>query len=99
MDTDKTAEPEKMQDKKPIADTVGELVVSAATVLAHSAAEAVVARVKKASRENPVTKKAKVIANKVLPKSGKRAAPKKTKSSAGRKSVGRKKTPKKKSKR
>jgi hypothetical protein len=51
MDTEKTdpekseAEHEKKAEKQPIADMVGDLVVSAATVLAHSAAEAVVNRV------------------------------------------------------
>jgi hypothetical protein len=38
---------EKKTEKQPIADMVGDLVVSAATVIAHSAAEAVVNRVKK----------------------------------------------------
>ena len=57
MDTEKTetekseAEQEKKKaEKQPIADMVGDLVVSAATVLAHSAAEAVVNRVKKRER-------------------------------------------------
>jgi hypothetical protein len=38
---------EKKTEKQPIADMVGDLVVSAATLIAHSAAEAVVNQVKK----------------------------------------------------
>jgi hypothetical protein len=47
---------------------VGDLVVSAATVLAHSAAEAVVSRVKKRAKRSTVAKKANAVAKKVVPK-------------------------------
>ena len=50
MATEKKSEGEGIE--KPtgtLADTVGELVVSAATVLAHTAAQAVVGKVKKAA--------------------------------------------------
>lgn len=57
MDTDKKSEQEEKQDKQSISDTVGDLVVSAATVLAHSAAEAVVARVKRQQRKDLSTRR------------------------------------------
>jgi len=56
---------------------VGDLVVSAATVLTHSAAQAVVGRVKKAAKKSPAVKKAKAPVRKAAPKAAKRRAPKK----------------------
>ncbi len=80
MDTEKKPEAE---EGKPatVADTVGDLVVSAATVLAHTAAEAVVGRVKKAAaKTKPVraVEQAAKKAKKAAPKT-KKAAPKKAK--------------------
>jgi hypothetical protein len=90
---------EKKTEKQPIADMVGDLVVSAATVIAHSAAEAVVNRVKTVAKKKApkkpaatVAKKAKAVAKKVVPRTAKRG--KKTKSPPGRKAVGKKKTAK-----
>ena len=62
MDRDKSETEKTEQSKKteqPISDIVGDLVVSAATVIAHSAAEAVVGRVKKAAKKSAVAKKSK----------------------------------------
>ena len=86
-ETEKTEQPKKTE--QAISDIVGDLVVSAATVIAHSAAEAVVGRVKKAAKKSAVAKKAKAVVKKVAPKANNRRS-KKTKSSAGRK-AGRKK--------
>ena len=89
---------EKKTAKQPIADVVGDLVVSAATVIAHSAAGAVVNRVKKVAKKKApknaaaIIAKAKAVAKKVAPKTAKRG--KKTKSPAGRKAVGKKETAK-----
>ena len=81
MDTEKKHEAE---EGKPatVADTVGDLVVSAATVLAHTAAEAVVGRVKKAAaKTKPVraVEQAAKKAKKAAPKKAKMPAPKKAK--------------------
>jgi hypothetical protein len=97
MDRDKSETETTEQPKKteqPISDIVGDLVVSAATVIAHSAAEAVVGRVKKAAKKSAVAKKAKAVVKKVAPKANNRRS-KKTKSSAGRKAVRKTKTAKK----
>jgi hypothetical protein len=49
MDTEKKPETEEEKQARTVADTVGDLVVSAVTVLAHSAALAVVGSVKEAA--------------------------------------------------
>ena len=51
MDTEKKPEGETTP-KPAIADVVGDLVVSGATVLANSAAQAIVGRVKKAAAKS-----------------------------------------------
>ena len=57
MDTEKKQSDEPAeQAKQNIGDLVGELVVSGATVLANSAAKAVVSRVKKAAAKSPPAK-------------------------------------------
>ena len=48
-DESKTEQPKAVEPKQNIGDLVGELVVSGATVLANTAAKAVVSRVKKAA--------------------------------------------------
>jgi hypothetical protein len=61
MDAEKKSEKEK-QPTQDIGTIVGDLVVSGATMLAHSAAEAVVERVKKAAADStPVRAVAKVV--------------------------------------
>jgi hypothetical protein len=94
MDTEKKPnEPAVDEPKKDIGELVGDLVVSGATVLAHSAAEAVVKRVRKAAAKTaPVKAVAKIV--KKAKKSG--AAPKaakskkKTSKKSGAKRVGKK---------
>ena len=63
MDTEKKPnEPAVDEPKKDIGEMVGDLVVSGATVLAHSAAEAVVKRVRKAAAKTaPVKAVAKIV--------------------------------------
>jgi hypothetical protein len=63
MDTEKKPDAETTDQPKPtIGDVVGDLVVSGATVLANSAAKAVVSRVKKAAATSaPVKAVAKVV--------------------------------------
>ena len=70
-ETEKTEQPKKTE--QAISDIVGDLVVSAATVIAHSAAEAVVGRVKKAAKKSAVAKKAKAVVKKVAPKANNRS--------------------------
>jgi hypothetical protein len=94
MDTEKKTAQDPKQNKQPISDMFGDMVVSAATVLAHSAAEAAVDHVKKAVKKSAVAKKAKTAAKKPAPKSTKRKAARKARSSAGRKAVGRKRSSK-----
>ena len=78
MDTKKKPnEQAAEQPKNDIGEIVGDLVVSGATVLAHSAAEAVVKRVRKAAAKTaPAKAVAKIV--KKAKKSG--AAPKASKS-------------------
>ena len=57
MDTEK-----KPEEAQPVADAVGDIVISAATLLAHSAAQAVVGRVKRAAKKTKVGKKVEVLA-------------------------------------
>ena len=79
MDTEKKSEKEK-QPTQDIAAIVGDLVVSGATMLAHSAAEAVVKRVKKAAADSaPVQAVAKVVKKAKKSPSGVKAATKKGK--------------------
>jgi hypothetical protein len=61
MDTEKKPDERTHQPKANISDTVGDLVIGAATVLANTAATAVVNRVKKASKKTApsAVKKAK----------------------------------------
>lgn len=55
MDTEKKSGEQRTDQPKPdIGEIVGDLVVSGATILAHSAAEAVVKRVKKAADRDQV---------------------------------------------
>ena len=63
MDTEKKPSQQAGEEpKKDIGEIVGDLVVSGATVLAHSAAEAVVKRVRKAAaKAAPVKAVAKVV--------------------------------------
>ena len=74
MDTEKKPSQQAGEEpKKDIGEIVGDLVVSGATVLAHSAAEAVVKRVRKAAaKAAPVKAVAKVV------KKSKRSAASKT---------------------
>jgi hypothetical protein len=73
MDTDKKPQ-EKTDGSKDIGDMVGDLVVSGATVLAHSAATAIVKRVKKAATKSAPVK----AAAKAVSKARKSAAARKT---------------------
>ena len=86
MDTEKKSEksPEPTQD---IGKIVGDLVVSGATILAHSAAEAVVKRVNKAAADSaPVQAVAKVVKKAKKSATGlKAAATKKGKAKVGTK--------------
>jgi hypothetical protein len=62
MDTEKKpAEPEAEQPKQNVGDLVGELVVSGATMLANTAAKAVVSRVKKAAAKSGPAKAATTV--------------------------------------
>src|SRR4051794_15354844 len=57
MDTEKKPDGETTDQPKPsIGDLVGDLVVSGATVLANTAAKAVVTRVKKVAAKSPRVK-------------------------------------------
>ena len=99
------------QPKQDLGEIVGDLVVSGATLLAHSAAETVVKRVKKAAAKlapieavKKVPKKAKksaagtkVAKAKKAKKASKKSGPKKSAGKAAKKSS--KKTTRKKSKR
>ena len=70
MDTEKKPDEQKTdQPKQNIGEIVGDLVVSGATLLAHSAAETVVKRVKKAA-----AKLAPIEAVKKVPKKAKKWA-------------------------
>ena len=97
MDTEKKSEKEK-QPTQDIAAIVGDLVVSGATMLAHSAAEAVVKRVKKAAADSaPVQAVAKVVKKaKKSPSGVKTAATKKGKATKASRKSGTKKVGKKK---
>jgi hypothetical protein len=72
MDTEKKPDENTEKPKQDIGEVVGDLIVSGATVLAHSAAEAIVKRVRKsAAKTAPVKAVAKVVK-----KAKKSAAPK-----------------------
>src|SRR6187551_3788032 len=74
LDAEKKSEKEK-QPTQDIGTIVGDLVVSGATMLAHSAAEAVVERVKKAAADTtPVRAVAKVIKKATKSRPGVKAA-------------------------
>jgi methylthioribose-1-phosphate isomerase len=66
MDTEKKPDEQKTDEskKQDVGEIVGDLVVSGATVLAHSAAEAVVKRVKKAAAKSAPVKAVKRAAKK-----------------------------------
>ena len=65
MDTEKKpAEPEAEQPKQNVGDLVGDLVVSGATMLANTAAKAVVSRVKKAAAKSRPAKAAATVVRK-----------------------------------
>jgi hypothetical protein len=108
MDTEKKSEDSTDQKKPDLTQVLGDLLVSGATVLAHSAAEAVVKRVRRsAAKTAPVKAVAKVMkkAKSAAPKTAKKNAKKTTKKTSVKKSAGKKtakksakKTPKKKSK-
>jgi hypothetical protein len=53
---------EKKPKVEPISEVIGDIVISGATLLAHSAAEAVVSRVKRAAKKSPAVKKAEAAA-------------------------------------
>jgi hypothetical protein len=105
VDTEKKPDEQKTdQPKQDLGEIVGDLVVSGATLLAHSAAETVVKRVKKAAAElvpveavKNVAKKSaagtKVAEAKKTKKASKKSGPKKSTGKAAKKSS--KKTPKK----
>ena len=75
MDTEKKPTEDTTPPKQDMGQIVSDLVVSGATVLAHSAAEAVVKRVRKAAAQ---TAPVKAVA-KVVNKAQKSAAPSKKK--------------------
>ena len=83
MDTDKKLnEPADDESKKDISEIVGDLVVSGVTVLAHSAAKAVVKRVRKAAvKTAPVKAVAKIVKKAQKPSAATQAAKSKIKSS------------------
>jgi hypothetical protein len=112
VDTEKKSGERKTdQSKQDLGEIVGDLVVSGATLLAHSAAETVVKRVKKAAAKlapveaaKKIPKKAKkssagikVAKAKKAKKASKKSGPKKSTPKAAKKSS--KKTTRKKSKR
>ena len=62
MDTEKKTDEVTQQPKQDVGQVISDLIVSGATVLAHSAAEAVVKRVRKAAaKTTPVKAVAKKI--------------------------------------
>ena len=98
MDADKKPDEDAKQPKQDVGQIVGDLVVSGATVLAHSAAEAVVKRVRKAAAKSAPKAVAKVAKKaKKLTAASKAAKSKKVKK-ASKKSGRKKSTGKKKSK-
>ena len=78
MDTEKvdTEKADTKRERKPenISDMVGDLIVSAATVLAQSAATAVVGQAKKIAGKSTAAKKATKAVAERIPKSVKKAA-------------------------
>ena len=100
MDTEKKPNETTEKPKQDIGEVLGDIIISGATVLAHTAAEAVVGRVQKAAAKSaPVKAVAKVVKNaqkSAAPKKAKKAK-KASKKSASKKSAG-KKTKKKSSK-
>ena len=94
MNTEKKPNEQAAKEpKKDVGEIVGDLVVSGATVLAHSAAEAVVKRVRKAASKTPPVKAAAKIVKKAK-KSGAVSKTAKSKRKAVKKS-GAKRTGKK----
>jgi predicted nuclease with TOPRIM domain len=83
MDTEKKPDETTEKPKQGMADAIGDLIVSGATVLAHSAAEAVVGRVKKAAKKR---RHAKAIAR-VMKRAKKSVVSEKTKAKASKKSA------------
>jgi hypothetical protein len=109
MDTEKKPDENTEKPKQDIGEVVGDLIVSGATVLAHSAAEAIVKRVRKsAAKTAPVKAVAKVVkkakksaAPKTAKKKAKKVSKKSDNKSAGKKTAKKsaKKNTKKKSQR
>jgi hypothetical protein len=96
MDTEKKPDEDAKQPKQDVGQIVGDLVVSGATVLAHSAAEAVVKRVRKAAaKTTPAKARAKVVKKAKKSTAASKAASKKvkkaSKKSGRKKSTGKKK--------
>jgi hypothetical protein len=99
MDTEKKPDEDAKQPKQEIGQIVGDLVVSGATVLAHSAAEAVVKRVRKAAaKTTPAKARAKVVKKAKKSTAASKAAKSKKVKKASKKSGQKKSTGKKKSK-
>ena len=97
MDNEKKPHEQAGQPKPDIADMVGDLVIGTATAIAHSAATAVVNRVKKASRKRraPAIGKAKTAATKAATPTAKKAikkAVRKAAKKAAKKSAVKRKT-------
>jgi hypothetical protein len=69
MDIEKKPGEKPEQPKQDIAQIVGDLVVSGATVLAHSAAEAMVKRVRKAAAKTAQVKAVAKVVNRIRPRS------------------------------
>jgi hypothetical protein len=105
MDNEKKPGEQASPSKADIGDMVGDLVIGTATAIAHSAATAVVDRVKKASKrrapaairkaktaaKKAVTPKAKKAVKKAVRKAAKKAAKKAVKKSAVKRKTGGKK--------
>jgi hypothetical protein len=91
MDTEKKPDETTEKPKQGMAAAIGDLIVSGARVLAHSAAEAVVGRVKKASKK---TRPVKAVAT-VMNKAKKSVVSKKAKAKASKTPAAPKKAAKK----
>ena len=101
MDTEKKPDENTDKPKQDMGEVISDLIVSGATVLAHTAAEAVVGRVKKAAAKTAPVKAAAKAVKKAKKSVSKKKAKKAPKKSGSKKNVAKKtakKTAKKSSK-